>query len=111
MRPDLNQPRFSGHWVLVCLGLLVAATSAVLPSVARADARTLNQLVKKLRPLDQTLGNSAVTALVQTRDGYLWVGTDAGLARFDGVRFEVFTTLNTEALATDHISALVEGRD
>lgn len=34
-------------------------------------------------------GNS-VTALLQARDGYLWVGTTHGLARFDGVRFKVF---------------------
>ncbi|GAB3256845.1 sensor histidine kinase [Chitinimonas naiadis] len=31
-----------------------------------------------------------VTALAQTRDGWLWVGSSAGLYRFDGVRFELF---------------------
>ena len=33
------------------------------------------------------LPGNEVTALAQTRDGYLWVGTSSGLARFDGVRF------------------------
>ena len=28
-------------------------------------------------------------AIAQTRDGYLWIGTQGGLARFDGVRFVV----------------------
>ena len=32
----------------------------------------------------------AVTALTQTRDGYLWIGTDKGLIRFDGSSFRAF---------------------
>ena len=35
----------------------------------------------------QGLPDNSVTAVVQTRDGYLWVGTSGGLARFDGIRF------------------------
>ncbi|MDP9194850.1 MAG: histidine kinase [Acidobacteriota bacterium] len=31
-----------------------------------------------------------VTSIAQTRDGYLWVGTDGGLLRYDGVRFELW---------------------
>ena len=34
------------------------------------------------------LPNETVTALLQTQDGYLWVGTAGGSARFDGVEFE-----------------------
>lgn len=34
---------------------------------------------------------NTVRSLLQTHDGYLWVGTRDGLARFDGVRFKVFT--------------------
>ncbi len=36
------------------------------------------------------LPGNEITALLQTRDGYLWVGTSAGLARFDGERFVRF---------------------
>jgi ligand-binding sensor domain-containing protein len=48
-----------------------------------------------------------VTALARTRDGYLWVGTYGGLARFDGVRFvqyglaEGLRSLNIRALLAD----------
>ncbi len=35
------------------------------------------------------LPQNTVNAMLQTRDGYLWLGTQAGLARFDGVRFTV----------------------
>src|SRR2546430_143860 len=32
---------------------------------------------------------TAVTTLAQTRDGFLWLGTDSGLFRFDGVQFSI----------------------
>mgnify|MGYP003494359123 CR=1 FL=1 len=39
---------------------------------------------------EQGLPQNTAQAMYQTRDGYLWVGTGAGLARFDGVRFATF---------------------
>jgi ligand-binding sensor domain-containing protein/signal transduction histidine kinase len=39
---------------------------------------------------EQGLPQNSVRALAQTREGYLWVGSDDGLARFDGVRFVTF---------------------
>src|SRR5271165_587698 len=44
---------------------------------------------------EEGLPQNSVTALVQTRDGYLWLGTYGGLVRFDGVRFTVFDSDNT----------------
>jgi len=44
------------------------------------------------------LPSSSVTAIAQTPDGYLWVGTYNGLARFDGVRFVRFDPSDTPAL-------------
>lgn len=46
--------------------------------------------------------------LIQTRDGYLWLGTHGGLARFDGVRFTVFDAGNTAGLRSNRILALCE---
>ena len=39
--------------------------------------------------VDDGLPAANVTGIAQTRDGYLWLGTQSGLARFDGVNFEV----------------------
>ena len=50
-------------------------------------------------------------ALAQTPDGYLWVGTSGGLARFDGVRFVVFTRFNTPAITEDNIRSLAVSGD
>lgn len=41
--------------------------------------------------IENGLPSNTLLNLIQTRDGYIWVGTKAGLARFDGVRFKVFT--------------------
>ena len=49
--------------------------------------------------MEEGLPNNMVTALAQTPDGYLWIGTYNGLVRFDGVRFVVFDPANTPALA------------
>ena len=44
------------------------------------------------------LPQNTVLTMTQTRDGYLWVGTLAGLARFDGRRFTAFDPNNTPGL-------------
>ena len=48
-----------------------------------------------------------VTALAQTTDGYLWIGTARGLFRFDGVRFALFEPVSGPPLAGNHIDALL----
>ena len=58
----------------------------------------------------QGLPSSVVLALTQTRDGYLWAGTPAGLARFDGVQFDVFDENNTPGLNSSQIRRLYEDR-
>ena len=61
--------------------------------------------------VEQGLPQNKVTAAVQTRDGYLWVGTYNGLARFDGVRFTVFDDNNTPELHSSRITSLFEAAD
>jgi signal transduction histidine kinase/ligand-binding sensor domain-containing protein len=52
------------------------------------------------------LPQNSIKALAQTRDGYLWLGTLKGLARFDGVRFKVFDHNNTPEIKHDSINDL-----
>jgi len=54
------------------------------------------------------LPQSAVISMVQTRDGYLWLGTRNGLARFDGVHFTVFDESTTLELSSIQIVKLFE---
>src|SRR5688572_6083253 len=55
--------------------------------------------------------SSAVWAITQDEDNYLWLGTDDGLTRFDGVRFVPWAALNAEALPSRPIRALWTARD
>jgi signal transduction histidine kinase/ligand-binding sensor domain-containing protein/DNA-binding response OmpR family regulator len=48
---------------------------------------------------------------VQTRDGYLWLGTQEGLVRFDGARFTVFDKKNIPGIGQFSVLALCEARD
>lgn len=57
------------------------------------------------------LPENRVRALAQTPDGYLWIGTPGGLARFDGVRFVVYTRFNTPAITEDNIRGLSVASD
>lgn len=60
---------------------------------------------------DNGLPQNSVRCLLQTRDGYLWIGTGAGLVRFDGWHFHIFRIGNTPALLDDNCVALAEGAD
>jgi signal transduction histidine kinase/ligand-binding sensor domain-containing protein len=58
------------------------------------------------------LPQNSIQALLQTRDGYLWMSTLDGLVRFDGLRFRIFNRQNTPALTANGFSffALLEDR-
>ena len=54
----------------------------------------------------------AASALAQTGDGYLWIGTSAGLVRFDGIRFVAWHAPGEPlSFATSEITALLAARD
>ncbi len=59
---------------------------------------------------DDGLPQNSVLSIVKTRDGYLWVGTFEGLARFDGVDFTVFDSVNTPEMKSNTVRVLLEGR-
>lgn len=52
------------------------------------------------------LPQNSVQAITQTPDGYIWIGTAEGLARFDGVRFTNFTRDNVPEFASDVVTSL-----
>src|SRR5262249_9556951 len=56
----------------------------VVPPVAHAQYRFDSWTT------DNGLPQNSVRAILQTRDGYLWLATSDGLVRFDGVRFTIF---------------------
>ena len=107
--------RRSGFF-LPCAVLALTGTGALSalgqPSGGgRAYCQT-NEFVCRVWQVEDGLPQNSVTAILQTRDGYLWLGTRGGLARFDGVRFVVFGVaeglqgLNVRTLCQDRQGAL-----
>jgi ligand-binding sensor domain-containing protein len=55
--------------------------------------------------------NGEPSAIAQTTDGYLWIGTKTGLLRFDGVRFVPWKPTSGKELSLSYIAALLGARD
>jgi ligand-binding sensor domain-containing protein len=64
-------------------------------------------LIKKWST-ENGIPQNTVTSIVQTRDGYIWIGTFGGLARFDGIRFTVFDSATSPTLNSSRILSLFE---
>lgn len=73
--------------------------------------KDLNEYLIRTWTTGSGLTHNTIEALVQTHDGYIWIGTPSGLSRFDGVQFKTFTRWNTPALKNDRILALYEDRE
>lgn len=97
-------PRAANRKVLCRTALILALVVGGFLS-SRAAPRNY---FTRIWQVEQGLPQNKVTAVVQTRDGYLWVGTYCGLARFDGVHFEVFNDNNTPELRSSRITSLFE---
>src|SRR6476659_7777014 len=99
--------RFATRFACVAAGLWLAA--ATLPALN--PATPIAQYGRDVWDSDSGLPQNSVDAILQTRDGYLWLGTQEGLVRFDGVRFTTFDTRNSRAMRDDWVKALLETRD
>jgi ligand-binding sensor domain-containing protein/anti-sigma regulatory factor (Ser/Thr protein kinase) len=67
------------------LGFSLALVCA--PAFGLESDRTLTQYVHRIWQAQQGLPQGAISQIFQTHDGYLWLATQAGLVRFDGVAF------------------------
>jgi len=72
--------------------------------------KSLTQYSHALWTQQHGLPQDTIRAIAQTADGYLWLGTDEGLARFDGYEFVVFNKANAD-LPANSITALAATGD
>jgi ligand-binding sensor domain-containing protein len=70
---------------IIILALLLGNSVSTRAQEKRAPWRVVDAWKQT-----QGLPQNSVYRILQTRDGYIWIGTKGGLARFDGVRFTVF---------------------
>ena len=83
----------------------------VCPAMALNPERQITQYGHTAWRLDEGTFPSAPHAVAQTVDGYLWIGTETGLVRSDGVRFVSWTAPAGQALASTSIYSLAGTRD
>src|SRR5215472_9784889 len=93
-------------FIIALFGCLSGQTAlALLPD------KPITQYVHNAWQADEGLPQNYVVGITQTQDGYLWLATQEGLARFDGVRFTVFDNRNNEQIKENNIQALLADRE
>jgi ligand-binding sensor domain-containing protein len=94
----------------VVLFLLVLA-AASRPVQALDPSRTLSDYIVDFWQEDSGLPQKFVYTILPSRDGYIWVGTRGGLARFDGVKFTVYDDRQPNQLKEAEIYSLADAPD
>lgn len=97
------------------IGVLLSAVMllAAMPAVAAAFDLPSAAVRFRLVGSEQGLSHDTVFSIVQDQEGYIWLGTEQGLNRFDGHGARVFTfdVNNPDSLAEDDVSSLLLDRD
>ncbi len=89
--------------------LALSATETFVRKAAFQNApQQLPEFVATFWKREDGLPDNSVNVLLQTRDGYMWIGTEDGLLRFDGVRFTPVRLTSITNAAPDRVSALCE---
>jgi signal transduction histidine kinase len=85
--------------------------AGVLTSSALEPTTPLAEFGRQSWAIENGLPQNSVHALVQTRDGFIWLGTEAGLVRFDGISFLVLDQNSRPAIPSGDIRSLIETPD
>ena len=88
-------------------GCVVACFLMALCS-SRASAQTSLHFGHQAWTTEDGLPQNSIHQTLQTRDGYLWIATEGGLARFDGLNFTVFRREDQPDFPSDDIACLAE---
>jgi signal transduction histidine kinase/ligand-binding sensor domain-containing protein len=92
--------------------LCLLLTALTCPGAAGLDpSRKISQYAHNMWRIQDGYLPAPPEAIAQTADGYLWIGTHAGLVRFDGVRFVPWTSARGEKLPSDEIHYLLGAND
>ncbi len=112
--PDRSRRRRDArHWILLsCLCLhTLAVTPVGLPAQTEVHVRgrIARDYIVTQWTTEDGLPQNSVTGIIQSTDGFLWIGTFGGLVRFDGVNLDVFDISNTPAMPSNRINSLSAG--
>jgi len=98
-------------WLTGLLAILIAVVCASPEARALDTTKQLPQYGETTWRIRDGAFAGTPYAIAQTTDGYLWIGTQVGLLRFDGVRFVAWRAPNDNASESSRITALLGARD
>src|ERR1700730_2991307 len=90
------------------LGVIFLAAIALRPAMGLDPSRTLTQYAHRIWQTQQGLPQGTIYSLLQSHSGYPWLGTQTGLSRFDGVRFETLENVRRTAPSNVWIRSAIE---
>ena len=93
------------------LATVACAFLFVLPGLAVDTSDSLVEYSRRVWGVAEGLPQSSIQAIGQTADGYLWFGTQEGLARFDGAAFTIFDKTTVPAFKSNNAVVLLVARD
>lgn len=100
----LAEPFRAFRFVIACI-----VSTAVLTAAARAySEQEANYSHHQVWSTEEGLPQESVHALLQSQEGYLWVATEDGAARFDGQSFRVLNHATVPAFSSNDVSCLAE---
>src|SRR5208282_5685456 len=94
--------------VVVALGILLACCVCAF---ALNPSLEINQYAHRAWKVREGFSKGQISSVAQTPDGYLWLGTEFGLLRFDGVRTIQWQPPADEHLPSNSIRSLLAGHD
>ena len=103
-------PASATHWAAI-LVTFVALLELVGSGFALEPSKTLASYGRQTWVMENGLPQNTVQALAQTQDGFVWLGTEVGLVRFDGNAFQVFDRSSRPALPGNDVRCLLAGKD
>ena len=92
-----------------CLAAMLLGCAST--ATALEPATTLKNYGRQAWGMENGLPQNTVQALAQTKDGFVWLGTEAGLVRFDGNGFQVFDKNTQPALPGNDVRCLLAASD
>lgn len=100
--------------LLLCFDSLFAQKSQLTRKLNEATKlglapyKAISQYQCDVWQKDKGLPQNSVFAITQSKDGFLWIATYEGLARFDGLEFSTFNTTNVNELLTSGVWEIFE---
>src|SRR5271166_2233870 len=99
------------HWLLRALALGLSLVLLCAAATGLDPSRQISQYGHTAWRTQDGDFTGTPHAITQTTDGYLWIGTEAGLVRFDGVRFVPWIPPPGKRLPSRRISSLLGAGD